>query len=155
MELSLPLWFPWNSPIKLFKFCWFNWFCQTVFTTRHLPHIRRKSVIFFQFGFSLSFYMILIRWFILWFWSSLPHGTVFAFVIPWNSPIKLFKFCSFNWVCQTVFTTHHLPHMGKAHCDDLLSEMTGGIMRNSCEIKIWEDSSHMIQKPKQTLTCWS
>ena len=80
MELSLPLWLPWNSPIKLFKFCSLYWFCQTVFTTRHLPHMVKKSVIFFLLVFSLSFYMILIRWFILWFWSSLPHGTVFAFV---------------------------------------------------------------------------
>ena len=43
--------------------------------------------------------------------------------------------------------------MGKTHdCYDVLSEMTGRIMKNSCEITIWEDSSHMIQKLKQTLT---
>ena len=45
--------------------------------------------------------------------------------------------------------------MGKTHdCDDFLSEMTGCIMRNSCEITICEiyESTHMIQRPKQTLT---
>ena len=38
-------------------------------------------MIFFLFVFSQSFYMILIRWFILWFLSSLPHRTGFASVI--------------------------------------------------------------------------
>ena len=45
--------------------------------------------------------------------------------------------------------------MRKTHdCDDLLSQMTGSIMRNPCEIITCEayESTHKIQRPKQTLT---